>query len=155
MVVAPSLVPERPGERVKTTRRDAVTLARLLRAGDLTPVWVPDAVHEAVRDLVRARTAASEDLRRKRQQLLSFLLRTGGSTVDASIGPRCICTGWRNKGSITRHSRLFSAPLGPSGWDPFAANIDGCACTTPGAVRGPHARVGGNRGGGRRHYPGP
>ena len=77
IVVAPSLVPKRPGERIKTNRRDAVTLARLLRAGDLTPVWVPDAVHEAVRDLVRARTAASEDLRRKRQQLLSFLLRHG------------------------------------------------------------------------------
>ena len=71
------MVPKRPGERVKTNRRDAVTLARLLRAGDLTPVWVPDAVHEAVHDLVRARTAASEDLRRKRQQLLSFLLRHG------------------------------------------------------------------------------
>jgi transposase len=76
-VIAPSLVPKRPGERVKTNRRDAVTLARLLRAGDLTPVWVPDTVHEAVRDLVRARTAASQDLRRKRQQLLSFLLRHG------------------------------------------------------------------------------
>ena len=77
IVVAPSLVPKRPGERVKTNRRDAVTLARLLRAGDLTAVWVPDAVHEAVRDLVRARAAASQDLRRKRQQLLSFLLRHG------------------------------------------------------------------------------
>jgi transposase len=52
-----------------------VTLARLHRAGELTGVWVPDAVHEAVRDLVRAREAASDDLRRKRQQLLSFLLR--------------------------------------------------------------------------------
>ena len=62
---------------VKTNRRDAVTLARLLRAGDLTAVWVPDAVHEAVRDLVRARAAAAQDLRRKRQQLLSFLLRHG------------------------------------------------------------------------------
>ena len=72
IVVAPSLVPKRPGERVKTNRRDAVTLARLLRAGDLTPVWVPDAVHVAVRDLVRARTAASEDLRRKRQQPCPF-----------------------------------------------------------------------------------
>jgi transposase len=77
IVVAPSLVPKRPGERVKTNRRDAVALARLLRAGDLTTVWVPDAVHEAVRDLVRARAAASQDLRRKRQQLLSFLLRHG------------------------------------------------------------------------------
>jgi transposase len=77
VVVAPSLIPKKPGERVKTNRRDAVTLARLLRAGELTSVWVPDAVHEAVRDLVRAREAAAQDLRRKRQQLLSFLLRHG------------------------------------------------------------------------------
>jgi transposase len=76
-VVAPSLIPQKPGERVKNNRRDAVTLARLLRAGELTAVWVPDATHEAVRDLVRAREAAAQDLRRKRQQLLSFLLRHG------------------------------------------------------------------------------
>src|SRR5215212_1105454 len=76
-VVAPSLVPTRLGERVKTNRRDAVTLARLLRAGELTAIWVPDETHEAVRDLVRTREAASWDLRRKRQQLLSFLLRHG------------------------------------------------------------------------------
>lgn len=83
LVVAPALIPRRSGERVKTNRRDAVTLARLHRAGELTGVWVPDAVHEAIRDLVRARQAAIDDLRRKRQQLLSFLLRhsriyTGG-----------------------------------------------------------------------------
>ena len=77
LVVAPALIPKRPGERVKTNRRDAVTLARLHRAGELTGVWVPDATHEAVRDLVRAREAAADDLRRKRQQLLSFLLRHG------------------------------------------------------------------------------
>jgi transposase len=77
LVVAPALIPKRPGERVKTNRRDAVTLARLHRAGELTGVWVPDAIHEAVRDLVRAREAAADDLRRKRQQLLSFLLRHG------------------------------------------------------------------------------
>src|SRR6202163_3088771 len=77
IVVAPSLIPKKPGERVKTNRRDAVTLARLLRAGELTSVGVPDAVHEAVRDLVRAREAAAEDFRKKRQQLLSFLLRHG------------------------------------------------------------------------------
>jgi transposase len=77
MVVAPALIPKRSGERVKTNRRDAVTLARLHRAGELTGVWVPDAVHEAVRDLVRAREAAADDLRRKRQQLLSLLLRHG------------------------------------------------------------------------------
>ncbi|CDX53567.1 hypothetical protein MPL1032_180046 [Mesorhizobium plurifarium] len=77
MAVAPALIPKRPGERVKTNRRDAVTLARLKRAGELIGVWVPDVVHEAVRDLVRGREAAADDLRRKRQQLLSFLLRHG------------------------------------------------------------------------------
>jgi transposase len=77
MVVAPALIPKRSGERIKTNRRDAVTLARLHRAGELSAVWVPDIVHEAVRDLVRARQAGAEDLRRKRQQLLSFLLRHG------------------------------------------------------------------------------
>lgn len=76
-VVAPSLIPKRAGERVKTNRRDAITLARLLRAGELTGIWVPDDVHEAMRDLVRAREAVSEDLRKKRQQLQSFLLRHG------------------------------------------------------------------------------
>jgi transposase len=77
VVVAPSLIPRRPGDRVKTNRRDAVSLAKLHRAGELTPVWVPDRVHEAVRDLVRAREAAMEALRRARQQLQSFLLRHG------------------------------------------------------------------------------
>jgi transposase len=70
LVVAPALIPRRSGERVTTNRRDAVTLARLHRAGELTGVWVPDLVHEAVRDLVRAREAGADDLRRKRQQLL-------------------------------------------------------------------------------------
>jgi transposase len=76
-VVAPSMIPKKPGDRIKTNRRDAVTLARLFRAGELTSVWVPDAVHEAVRDLVRARETAAADVRKKRQQLLSFLLRHG------------------------------------------------------------------------------
>ena len=76
-VVAPSLVPRKPGDRVKTNRRDAVALARLLRAGELTPVWVPDEAHEALRDLVRAREAAVEDLRRKRQSVSALLLRLG------------------------------------------------------------------------------
>jgi len=76
-VVAPSLIPKRPGERVKTNRRDALALAKLHRAGELTPVWVPDPEHEAIRELVRAREAAMEDLRAKRQHLQSFLLRHG------------------------------------------------------------------------------
>ena len=60
-VAAPSLIPRRPGERVKTNRRDALSLARLLRAAELTAVWVPDETHEAVRDLVRTRAMAIED----------------------------------------------------------------------------------------------
>jgi transposase len=76
-VVAPSLIPRKPGDRIKTDRRDAANLARLYRAGELTPVWVPDPAHEAVRDLVRARQAAVRALRQARQQLSGFLLRQG------------------------------------------------------------------------------
>jgi transposase len=74
-VIAPTLVPVKPGDRVKTDRRDAVKLAKRDRAGDLTPVWVPDAAHEALRDLVRAREAAKKDELRTRHRLGKFLLR--------------------------------------------------------------------------------
>jgi transposase len=77
LVVAPSLIPKRPGDRVKTNRRDAMSLAKQLRAGDLTAVWVPDERHEAMRELTRAREAAVVDLRSKRQQVSAFLLRHG------------------------------------------------------------------------------
>jgi transposase len=77
MVCAPSLIPRKPGDRVKTNRRDTVSLVKLLRAGELTAVWVPDRHHEAMRDLTRAREAAMMDLRRKRQQVSAFLLRQG------------------------------------------------------------------------------
>ena len=63
------------GDRIKTNRRDAVTLARLHRAGELTEVWVPDAAHEAMRDLVRARATAAKVLSKARQHLSGFLLR--------------------------------------------------------------------------------
>lgn len=76
-VVAPSLVPTKPGDRVKTDRRDAEKLARSYRSGDLTAVWVPDAAHEALRDLVRAREAATQDRLRARHRLQKFLLRRG------------------------------------------------------------------------------
>ncbi|MCS6954541.1 MAG: IS110 family transposase [Bryobacterales bacterium] len=76
-VVAPSLVPVKAGDRVKTDRRDATKLARSYRAGDLTPVWVPDAEHEALRDLVRAREDARQDQHRARHRLSKFLLRHG------------------------------------------------------------------------------
>src|SRR6266568_1482465 len=68
IVAAPSLIPKKPGDRVKTNRRDAVGLAKVLRAGELTAVWVPDCGHEAMREVTRARETAMLDLRRKRQQ---------------------------------------------------------------------------------------
>lgn len=87
VVVAPSQIPRKAGERVKTDRRDAVMLARLHRAGELTAVWVPDPAHEAIRDLVRARADAVAAVRRARQQLCGFLLRPerldGGASAMA------------------------------------------------------------------------
>jgi len=76
-VIAPSLIPTKAGDRVKTDRRDGEKLARCYRAGELTPVWVPDAAHEALRDLVRAREAAKKDQLRARHRLGKFLLRHG------------------------------------------------------------------------------
>ena len=80
-VVTPSLVPTKPGDRVKTDRRDALKLARSHRSGDLTSVWVPDEGSEALRDLVRAREAAKQDQLRARHRLTKFLLRTGRRLV--------------------------------------------------------------------------
>ena len=76
-VVAPSLIPKRPGDKVKTDRRDAVEIARLLRSGDLTPVYVPRVEDEAIRDLCRARDAALVTLKAAKLRLKSFLLRLG------------------------------------------------------------------------------
>ena len=76
-VVAPSLIPKKASDRVKTDRRDARQLARLYRAGELTAIYVPDETDEAVRDLVRARHAAVIDQRKARQRLKGFLLRLG------------------------------------------------------------------------------
>ena len=75
LVVAPSLIPRKAGDRVKTDRRDAVTLARLLRSGDLTSIYVPTVADEAIRDLSRAREDAVRDLRRSKVRLKAFLLR--------------------------------------------------------------------------------
>src|SRR3974390_1183899 len=76
-VGAPSLVPKKPGDRVKTDRRDALKLARSHRSGDLTAVWVPDEDSEALRDLFRQREAAKQDQLRARHRLTKLLLRTG------------------------------------------------------------------------------
>ncbi|HWQ68404.1 MAG TPA: IS110 family transposase [Patescibacteria group bacterium] len=74
-VVAPSLIPRKAGDRVKTDRRDAVTLARLMRSGDLTPVYVPTVADEAIRDLCRAREDTVHDLKSAKFRLKAFLLR--------------------------------------------------------------------------------
>lgn len=76
-IVAPSRIPKSPTDRIKNDHRDAVSLARLLRAGDLTPVWVPDETHEAMRDLLRARSASKKDTKIARQRIHSLLLRAG------------------------------------------------------------------------------
>jgi transposase len=89
IVVAPSLIPKRAGDRVKTDRRDAASLAKLHRAGELTAVSVPDAGHEAMRDLVRARLDAVRALRRARQQLSGFCCARAVIT-GARHGPSCI-----------------------------------------------------------------
>ena len=77
VVAAPSPIPKRAGDRVKTDRRDALKLARLLRSGDLTPIWVPDEAHEALRNLVRSRADAKADELRAKHRLSKFLLRQG------------------------------------------------------------------------------
>jgi transposase len=76
-VVAPSLIPKKSGDRVKTDRRDSLSLARLHRAGELTPVWVPDGAQEALRDLTRAREDMKHLQRQAKQRLQAFLLRHG------------------------------------------------------------------------------
>src|SRR5437879_12340689 len=74
-VVAPSLIPKKPGDRVKTDRRDARQLARLMRSGDLTPVYVPAVGDEAIRDLRRAREDTLRDLKTAMLRLIAYLLR--------------------------------------------------------------------------------
>src|SRR6266704_2330059 len=74
-VVAPSLIPTKAGDRVKTDRRDAIQLARLMRSGDLTPVYVPAVEDEAIRDLSRAREDAVSDLKAAKFRLQAFVLR--------------------------------------------------------------------------------
>lgn len=78
-VIAPSLIPKKAGDRVKTDRRDSLMLARLYRAGELTPIWIPDGAHEALRDLVRAREDMKHLQKQAKQRLSAFLLRHGKS----------------------------------------------------------------------------
>jgi transposase len=97
-VVAPTLIPVKAGDRVKTDRKDAEKLARSYRAGDLTPVWVPDAAHEALRDLVRARLAAKRDQLRARHRLSKFLLRHGRRPASKMSAWTAAYLNWVKKG---------------------------------------------------------
>ena len=108
-VVAPSLIPTKPGDRVKTNRRDATMLARLHRAGELTPVWVPDADHEAMRDLIRLRSVVRQIVTRARQHLQGFLLRHGrkhGRGTAWRMAYRRWLSGLRTSRAASRISRL-------------------------------------------------
>lgn len=97
-VVAPTLIPVKAGDRVKTDRKDAEKLARCYRAGDLTAVWVPDAAHEALRDLMRARLAAKRDQLRARHRLSKFLLRHGRRPASKMSAWTAAYLNWVKKG---------------------------------------------------------
>jgi transposase len=102
-VVAPSLIPKKPGDRVKTDRRDAMQLARLARSGDLTVVYVPQVADEAIRDLVRAREDTLGDLKSAKFRLKAFLLRH-----DIRYTGRATCAGSRKSSVLPRRSKLSS-----------------------------------------------
>jgi hypothetical protein len=102
------MTPRRPAERVKNDRRGSFALARLLRAGEFTYVWVPDPFHEAIRDLVRARHAVCRDVRRARIRILAFPLRNdlrfvGKAWSHVAVQPR-FCP----SGATDRVPRLIS-----------------------------------------------
>ena len=115
VVVAPSLIPQRSGDRVKTDRRDAAKLARLLRSGDLTPVWVPDEAHEALRDLVRARDDAKADPLRAKHRLSKFLLRQG---IVPPVGVRA----WSRARDLA-HRVTFEQPADQVVFDDYRAVV--------------------------------
>lgn len=93
IVAAPSLIPRCPGDRVKTDRRDSLKLARGLRVGDLTPVWIPDEEHESLRNLVRSRADAKADQLRAKHRLSKFLLRLG---ISPPVGVRAWSAKWES-----------------------------------------------------------
>ena len=100
IVVAPSLIPKRPGDRVKTDRRDAASLAKLHRAGELTAVWVSDPGHEAMRDLVRARRDAVRALAGRASSSRGFCCGRAAIT-GGQHGPSCIAAGSQGSSSTS------------------------------------------------------
>lgn len=116
-VIAPTLVPVKAGERVKTDRRDAAKLARCYRAGELTPVWVPDPAHEALRDLVRAREAAKKDQLRARHRLSKFLLRNGRRAPSE-------VTTWGTEHMVWVRAQKFEQPAHEATMVDYLAEVD-------------------------------
>jgi transposase len=108
VVAAPSTIPIKPGDRVKTDRLDAIKLARLFRAGELHAVWVPDAAHEAMRDLIRSRSDAMKHVRSSKQQLQAFLLRHGRIYRGPNVGTVRISVGSPIRGLSILLTRLCS-----------------------------------------------
>jgi transposase len=116
-VIAPTLVPVKAGDRVKTDRRDALKLARCYRGGDLTPVWVPDAAHEALRDLVRAREAAKKDQLRARHRLQKYLLRQGRR-------PPGKMKSWTQQHLAWVHQQRWELTAAQTTFDDYLAEVD-------------------------------
>ena len=115
-VVAPSLIPTKPGDRVKTNRRDATMLARFHRAGELTPVWVPDADHEAMRDLIRLRGVVRQIVTRARQIFRDFCYGTAASTGAGQHGEWLTGVGCRPWPLNIPRSRLHFRTMSMRSW---------------------------------------
>ncbi len=107
VVVAPSKIPKQSGNRLKNDKRDCLTLARLHRAGELTPVYVPSSEDEALRDLVRAREDATGALRTAKQQLEHSFFAMTSCIPEEQNGRRLISTGWPISLCRMLHSRSF------------------------------------------------
>ncbi|BCG02003.1 hypothetical protein PPGU19_065710 (plasmid) [Paraburkholderia sp. PGU19] len=127
MVCAPSLIPRKPGEHIKTDRRDAVKLVRSLRAGDLSAVYVPSVDDEAFRDLARAWVIAKDDLKRARQRVKAFLLSHGVRYPALPTGGQRTGAGWAHIASTVRGSssrlksyvaRSRTGSHNVTGWNP-------------------------------------
>ena len=116
VVVAPSLIPRKPGERIKTDRRDAAKLARLDRARELTPIHVPEPEGEAVRDLVRAREDVRRDLTAARHRLMHFLLRHGRVYRGG--------TNWTKQHRVWLLEQKFERPAEKLAFDHYLAGVD-------------------------------
>lgn len=115
-VIAPTLIPTKAGDRVKTDRKDAAKLARCYRAGDLTPIFVPDAATEALRDLVRAREVAKQDQLRARHRVSKFLLRHGRHRPD---GMRA----WTGRHAVWLGQQRFDLPVLQTVFDEYRSTL--------------------------------